>query len=463
MRPSNLTHSFGNEIAPDRSRIAVSRAQRLDPNDAYLYLLCIALAGYALLGKGFAYLGYPPLLIGEVTMVLGLVAIYLSGCGLAMLATLPSILLVALLFLVVLKTLLSFGQHGLDAVRDSVIVVYGLYAFVVIALLLEKPERLKWVVQAYGRFAWLYGLIGGTVYYVTSVFQDMLPVWPTSGVSVVYVRLGEAAVHLAGAATFVLLGLRKDKVSLLWLLVLVLGIVMVTPSRGAMLACIVPIAAAAVLGAQLKRFGRALLLGAALFAATYVAGLDIPLPGGRSIGPTQIINNVESLVGSSEAANLDGTKLWRLRWWKAIQDYTFNGPYFWTGKGFGINLAEADGFVVGTEFNAPLVRVPHNAHLTMLARAGVPGLALWVATGVFWFGMLTRNIIIARRRGDIQWANLFLWIGCYAGSIVIDASFDVALEGPMLGIWFWSLFGFGIAASMIYRWDIKSGNLRELV
>ena len=40
----------------------------------------------------------------------------------------------------------------------------------------------------------------------------------------------------------------------------------------------------------------------------------------------------------------------------------------------------------------------------------------------------------------------------------IDASFDVALEGPMVGIWFWCLFGFGIASSMIYRWE-RAGRL----
>ena len=92
------------------------------------------LAGYALLGKGFAYVGYPPLLIGEVTMVLGLVVIFRSRCGLAMLTTLPSILLLALLALVIVRTATCFGQYGMDAIRDSVIVVYGLYAFIVVAL-----------------------------------------------------------------------------------------------------------------------------------------------------------------------------------------------------------------------------------------------------------------------------------------------------------------------------------------
>jgi hypothetical protein len=35
--------------------------------------------------------------------------------------------------------------------------------------------------------------------------------------------------------------------------------------------------------------------------------------------------------------------------------------------------------------------------------------------------------------------------------MLINASFDVALEGPMLGIWFWCLFGFGVAVAMCYR------------
>jgi hypothetical protein len=33
---------------------------------------------------------------------------------------------------------------------------------------------------------------------------------------------------------------------------------------------------------------------------------------------------------------------------------------------------------------------------------------------------------------------------------LINASFDVALEGPMLGIWFWCIIGLGIGSSMLY-------------
>ena len=49
--------------------------------------------------------------------------------------------------------------------------------------------------------------------------------------------------------------------------------------------------------------------------------------------------------------------------------------------------------------------------MTMLARAGVPGLVLWVLVLVSWFGMLMRAMLTARARGHEQWADLFLFIG----------------------------------------------------
>lgn len=437
---------------------ADTRRHARDMHDYYLALLCIVLVGYSFLGKGFAYVGYPPLLIGELTMALGLVVLFRSGCGFATLATFPSVVLLAMLCLVVLKVIFDLGPYGVDALRDGVIIIYSLYAFAVIALLLEKPDRLQLILRWYSGFAFAYGLLGAAMVYITSEAQLVMPVWPVYGVTIIYVRLGEAAVHLAGAAVFALLGMRK--VSLPWVAVLIASIALICPSRGAMLACLVPIGFAALIGGKIMRFAPVLLSAAFLFVLAYAAGLEVPLPGGRSIGPEQIVNNIESIFGNSNAANLDGTKEWRLRWWKAIVDYTFNGPYFWTGKGFGMGLAEVDGFVVGLERGGPVVRSPHNVQLTMLARTGVPGLALWLLTCLTWFGMLLNNILLARKRGETHWANIFTWIACYGGAIVIDGSFDVAIEGPMLGIWFWSLFGLGIGASMIYRYDMQNGYRR---
>jgi hypothetical protein len=47
--------------------------------------------------------------------------------------------------------------------------------------------------------------------------------------------------------------------------------------------------------------------------------------------------------------------------------------------------------------------------MTILARAGVPGLVLWGLL-VSWLVMLTRAVLTARRRRQTDWAGLFLFI-----------------------------------------------------
>lgn len=429
--------------------------QGLDPHDAYMRLLCWTLAGYAVLGKGFAYLGVAPLFIGEIALGLGLCVFFRSGCRLAMLATVPGLLVATLFALVMTEAIAFVPVYGIDAIRDSVILLYALFAFIVIALILEKPGRLHWTLRAYGRFAWLYGMIGGVVFnltaYLATYVYDSELYFPGTNIEMPNVRAGEAAVHLSGAAVFMLLGFRR--VPLLWAMLLFVNIVMVSVSRGAMLSCLVPVCLAAVLGGQMRRFIPVLLFAAGLLAVMYAIGLEVPQsdkPDQRNIGPAQMLENFGSILGTSDATNLDGTKTWRLRWWESIVNYTFNGPYFWTGKGYGMALGETDG-IVGAEMDTPILRSPHNIHMTMLARSGVPGLAVWMLVQVAWFTALMNAQVVARRRGETQWANLFLWVACYGLAILIDSSFDVAIEGPMVGIWYWSLFGFGIASIMVYR------------
>jgi hypothetical protein len=92
----------------------------------------------------------------------------------------------------------------------------------------------------------------------------------------------------------------------------------------------------------------------------------------------------------------------------------------------------------------------------LLARAGVPGLILWLCFVASWFGMMIRAFLTANRQRHTQWSGLFLFTGCYIGSAIIDASFDPVLEGPMMGIWFWSLIGFGIGSVMVYRHQLAT-------
>lgn len=164
-------------------------------------------------------------------------------------------------------------------------------------------------------------------------------------------------------------------------------------------------------------------------------------PQGRPATFQQMIENLFSIFGSSANGGLEGSKQFRLAWWGKIFDYTLLGNYFWTGKGFGINLADADGFQSTADHS---LRSPHNSEMTVLARMGVPGLVLWVLLqGAFGIGLLCATFA-HRRAGDLQLAALGAFLLAYWVAMMVDTSFDPYLEGPQGGIWFWTIFGLGL-------------------
>jgi hypothetical protein len=169
-------------------------------------------------------------------------------------------------------------------------------------------------------------------------------------------------------------------------------------------------------------------------------------PKGRPATFQQLIDNLLSIFGSSSEGGLEGSKQFRLAWWGTIIDYTVFGDYFWTGKGFGVNLADDDGFQSTVDHS---LRSPHNSEMTVLARMGVPGLLLWaLLQGAFVIGLL-RALTAHRRGGDTQIAVVGGLILVYWVAMMIDTSFDPYLEGPQGGIWFWVIFGLGLVVMRI--------------
>lgn len=437
------------------SRAPIGAATGRRATDRYLPTLAFGFAGYVVLGKSFAYLGVPPLFVGEMLFVLGLLALLASGCATALLTTVPAISAALLIAWVLLRTLQGVGTYGIDALRDGAVALYGGFAFIVAALLVERPIRIAQIVGYFRVHARVLIPIAIVLYLIARFFGSSIPKLPGQNVEIISVRSGELAAHLCGALVLVLVGLCK--VGRTWLIVaLGAALLIASQSRGGMLALLIPLLLAMVLTGQSARLAT-IAGGLTLFLlVAYAADLEIDLPRGeRPISAAAVVENLASVAGSSDANNLDGTKQWRLGWWQAIRDYTVHGPYFWTGKGFGINLAEADGFVVGLERGGPTLRSPHSVHMTYLGRGGVPGLALWLLAIGSWTIALLRAAHLAWRRGDLDWARYFVFLVCYLASIVIDASFDVALEGPMLGIPFWILFGIGFGSLMVYRaWHV---------
>lgn len=415
---------------------------------AYGGLLAAVLAGYAFLGKGFAYVGLAPVFIGELALAAGLLALVLAG-GLGRAFRSSGTWLIGLLGLWGLwRTIPYLGVHGIDAFRDAVLFGYGAFAILVFVRV-KDPLIVRRVLRGFSALAPLYLIWLPLAAVLMVAFSDALPeIAP--GVTIPYLKFGDLAVHLAGVGAFFGLGLAPSGSFLarrIWLSsgLLAMGSGLIaSQSRGGLLSVLV--AFAVVMAARpANRLWRILPVACAGIALALAIGVG--MDSGRkdrmlSLG--QAVTNVESLIGVRHASggNLSGTANWRLQWWEKIVDYTVFGPYFWQGRGFGANLASIDGFVVDVDES---LRSPHNGHLSFLARAGVPGLVLWLGLiGWLGFSLLKRSIAL-RAVGEDAWSRVFIFVLAYGCAFLVNASFDVFLEGPQGGIFFWSLVGFAMS------------------
>jgi hypothetical protein len=102
-------------------------------------------------------------------------------------------------------------------------------------------------------------------------------------------------------------------------------------------------------------------------------------------------------------------------------------------------------------FEDASLRSPHNGHLTYLARGGVPQLVLHIAVQVSWSLVTFIAFVHAWRSGRKHWRDFFAFLIIYHLAFLMNATFDVYLEGPMGAIWFWCVYGTGLAAVRIYR------------
>jgi hypothetical protein len=415
----------------------------------FLRSLLVLLSGYALVGRTFAGLGVPPVYIGEIVLVIGLLTVVANGLHFVPEHRATTYLLLAFMTWGALRTVPYLHTSGLDAVRDGVLWGYGLFALLIAPMLLRRG-LVDQIPEFYSRLIpWMVVCAPAWV-----VISQWLGIAAIPGTAMGSPKPGDVAVHLGGAAAFLLAmkghtvtrraGSRLFVEYAAWP-VLLLGLVaMGSLTRGGLVAAFGAIFVVVAL-LPFKAVGKLVVAGAtALLVASLWMGWGGSLPGNqfRAISPEQIAKNLGSIGGGGGGEGLDETRTWRLMWWDTILDYTLHGSYFWTGKGYGINLTYDDGVV--TDPDDPS-RDPHNGNLTVLARSGVPGFVLWSLLQItFVLNMLT-GFARARRAGQVTRASLFAWVLAYWLACMVNASFDVYLEGPQGGIWFWCILGYGIA------------------
>lgn len=152
---------------------------------------------------------------------------------------------------------------------------------------------------------------------------------------------------------------------------------------------------------------------------------------GRTTGLNQIVNNINSFISNSaEFKNnntLNNNIIWRFAWWSNIINNTINEKMIITGIGSGADLVKNSGVFVDDE----KLRAPHSIHLNLLARYGFIFFLVWIS----WIIYTLRPLFLKQLNGDQYLIALFIL------AFLINASFDVYLEGPMGSFPFWTFVG----------------------
>jgi hypothetical protein len=418
---------------------------RISNGDIYIILLSILLCGYTILGRGFAYLGFSPIYIGEMVLLAAIILFILTPSAWKIFSNIHIQVLLIFMAWGLFRTVPYIPKYGMLALRDGAIWGYGIFGIIIAGFLLSNPKRLVVLIKLYQRFIPIFAIAMLILFPLSLVIT--FPNTPGSAVPIVNFRGGTLMVHTTGAVLFLLLLANRINWGYMLLLfgnLLIWG----TRNRGGLLSFLMAFTTVLIIKPSSQRSIKLITAALLLSLIIVLIGFEIPAKKERSISPQQLITNINSIFTSGQDAPMQHTKEFRIQWWATVINYTIFGPYMWLGKGYGINLADADGFQVTGDKS---LRSPHNGHITFLARSGLPGLLLWLLLIGIWLLTLFKDYFHARRSGYGYWSNLFLFLFSFSIAFLVNASFDVFLEGPMGGVWFWTMFGISVAASKIYK------------
>ena len=407
--------------------------------DYFFNWLILVYGAYLFFNKGLAYS-----FLTEATLLMGVLLMIRERNTLAFTWNRTTQLMALLLGLNLIWMVVGFTRYNaLDVLKDSFIFNYALLLLIPF-LYLDRLELFKQ--RIFQLYTW-FPLIATVSFLATALFP-VLEVWSLfGGIPFFEYKRGDLGVQLLITSLLLLTGRIQLPTRFLILnaiLIAYLFFIVGTFNRGGAVAFIAGVSLYAWFSRKTAAFENwktylrfvplLLLIAIPLYSLTKVEDKV----QGRNTGLEQLQKNFTSIVGGNVEGSLSGNIVWRLAWWGKIIDYTFAGPYFFTGKGLGINIAQDDGIPADESTDRTPLRAPHNFHLDILARYGVPVFLIWIAFLIFLFRAQRVASPMATKE------ETFFYSACLV-AFLINASFDVALEGPMSAFPFWIWVGLSLA------------------
>ena len=395
------------------------------------YLLVMTL--YVFLNKGVAYT-----YLVEVLWLFGILLLLMHRKKVELIWNKSTKLILFFIVISFVYILRGFTKYDiLDLIRDSFIFQYGWFVFI---LFLFK-EKLEIIWQTlFFIYKWLpfVALLNFILQYFVPFFETVAPF---GGIPILLYKNGDMGVQLL-ISTLLLLYIFENK-TLKWrvLLSLVIALdflILASYSRSGIVAFLASMLCFIYFNKDIQLQSRVRLLIKYLPVILLIVTpiyINIKVAEnfqGRAVGLEQIKNNFSSIVGGTTDATSENNVVWRLVWWAKIIDYSLSSPNFFIGKGLGINLATDDDILTLDDS----LRSPHNFHLNIMARFGVLLFMIWT----YFLIQLLKPLFKKQLQGKR------LLIGCILLAFLLNASFDVFLEGPMGAFPFWTWMGLYLIA-----------------
>jgi O-Antigen ligase len=397
------------------------------------------LAGYLSMQRSFAYLGIPPLFIGEIVLAVLLllkprVALGTWATSLLRVSPLNALSLVLLLFmsygvLQVARGILS-GSSIVDTLKFFVFNYYTIYIFFGMWIGLQMPEFLPKVLRV---IAWVNGIYGFSFIVALRYVGAHVP---GSDVPLFYPPGGQVVVILG------LLCFERNLRAVWFVLLLNIVVTLAWQVRAEWLGLVLGLF---VWGLLTGRPGRVVAIGMAGVALLgMIEFADIRLPGrtGGSVSFSENLARVIAPINLELAKELSpkaewhaGTAEWRELWWEQIWLSVHSTPMLEAfGHGYGFDLFSLS--PAGEEGSE--VRTPHNIFFFALGYTGWVGVALFCFLQVAIFALLWRSYRVGG-----QPAGVVFWVMGMAMAF-FQASFDT----PVRAIPFYLLWGMAIAPGL---------------